>query len=119
MYIYHCNYFLLCFGISVDDLKGGHKACDIFLTSFIFSRSVLTTLDTTTSLDKSSTWKNCTSGSTKRHGNLLGYAIDIHLREFYSIFQPTYHLCKCADVVMLNDNACSILLNLYICSTNF
>ena len=49
---------------SVDDLKGGDKACDVFLTSFIFSLSVLMTLDTTTSLEKSSTWKNCTSGNT-------------------------------------------------------
>ena len=59
----HCSYFLFCFGISVDDLKGGYKACDIFLTSFISSLSVLMTLDAT-SLDKSSTLKNCTSGNT-------------------------------------------------------
>jgi hypothetical protein len=37
----HSNYFLFCFGISADDLKGGHKACDIFLPSFVFSLSVL------------------------------------------------------------------------------
>jgi hypothetical protein len=60
----HSNYFLFCFGISADDLKGGHKARDISLPSFVFSLSVLMTLDTTTSLDKASTWKNCTSGNT-------------------------------------------------------
>ena len=59
----HCSYFLFCFWISVDDLKGGYKACDIFLTSFIFPFTVLMTLDTT-SLDKSSTLKNCASGNT-------------------------------------------------------
>ena len=31
------------------------------------------------------------------------YAIDIYLHEFYSIFQPTYHLCKFAHVMMANE----------------
>jgi hypothetical protein len=44
----HCNYFLLCFGINVDDWKGGHKACDILTkitVTFISYRNSLTPVE--------------------------------------------------------------------------
>ena len=59
----HCSYFLPFLGVSVDDLKGELNACDIFLTSFIFTLTVLMK-SVTTSLDKSSTLKNFASGNT-------------------------------------------------------
>jgi hypothetical protein len=49
--------------ISVDDLNGGDKNCDIFLTSLIFSLTVWMTLDTI-SLDKSSKLKEGANGNT-------------------------------------------------------
>jgi hypothetical protein len=42
----NCSYFLPLVEISVDDLNGGDKTCDIFLTSLIFSLTVWMTLDT-------------------------------------------------------------------------
>ena len=58
-----CGYFLSFSGISADKLDGWVIVCESFLTSLIFSLTVLITVDAT-SLDKSSTLKNDESGKT-------------------------------------------------------
>ena len=57
------SYFLPFVVFSVDGLNGGENSCEIFLTSLIFSLTVLITVDTT-SLDKSSTLKEGANGNT-------------------------------------------------------
>jgi hypothetical protein len=42
------------------------------------------------------------------------YAIYIYLHEFYSIFQPTYHLCKFAHVMMSNEINENVMLHFII-----
>ena len=85
----NCSYFLPFVEISVDDLNGGDNDCDIFLTSLIFSPSVLMTLDTT-SLDKSSKLKEGANGNTI---DMVIYGRVNYLRwRFIVFFQPAQNV---------------------------
>lgn len=85
----NCSYFLPLVEISVDDLNGGDKTCDIFLTSLIFSLTVWMTLDTI-SLDKSSKLKEGANGSTI---DMVIYGrVQLFMMAFYSLFQPAQNV---------------------------
>ena len=85
----NCSYFLPLVEISVDDLNGEDKNCDIFLTSHIFSLTVWMTLDTI-SLDIPSKLKEDANGNTI---DMVIYGrVRLFTMAFYSFIQPAQNV---------------------------
>jgi hypothetical protein len=92
----NCSYFLPLVEISVDDLNGGDKNCDIFLTSLIFSLTVWMTL-VAISLDKSSKLKEGANGNTI---DMVIYdRVKLFTMAFYSLFSTRAKCNMCARIL--------------------